>query len=92
MFHTRCWKAEERCTVEIPVLREIEPGHEVACHFPVEKVVGSVVGPMGPDVHPIPVDGEPAIPGQFVKEVAPAASEPASEPVGLDYTDPTHER
>jgi oligopeptide/dipeptide ABC transporter ATP-binding protein len=32
-FHTRCPYAEERCRVERPVLREIEPGHLVSCHL-----------------------------------------------------------
>jgi peptide/nickel transport system ATP-binding protein/oligopeptide transport system ATP-binding protein len=32
-FHTRCPYAEERCKVEEPTLREIEPGHLVACHL-----------------------------------------------------------
>ncbi len=30
-FHTRCPRAEERCRVEAPVLREIRPGHSAAC-------------------------------------------------------------
>jgi len=33
-FHTRCWKAQEVCTVEEPPLAELSPGHRVACHFP----------------------------------------------------------
>jgi oligopeptide/dipeptide ABC transporter ATP-binding protein len=32
-FHTRCRYAEERCRVEVPAWREVEPGHHVACHF-----------------------------------------------------------
>ena len=32
-FHTRCPKACDRCKTESPVLREIEPGHFVACHL-----------------------------------------------------------
>jgi peptide/nickel transport system ATP-binding protein len=37
-FRTRCWKAQEKCAVDVPPLveRETEPGHVVACHFPVE--------------------------------------------------------
>jgi peptide/nickel transport system ATP-binding protein len=53
VFNTRCWKAEERCRVEKPVLRELAPGHSVACHFPVEQVVGDVVGPLPDTVDPI---------------------------------------
>ena len=34
-FHTRCPRAEARCSAERPVLRGIGVGREVACHFPV---------------------------------------------------------
>jgi oligopeptide/dipeptide ABC transporter ATP-binding protein len=37
-FHTRCWKAQEICRTEEPLLLQIgtgaESGHQVACHFP----------------------------------------------------------
>jgi oligopeptide/dipeptide ABC transporter ATP-binding protein len=32
-FHTRCPYAEARCKVEIPVMRELSPGHSAACHL-----------------------------------------------------------
>jgi peptide/nickel transport system ATP-binding protein len=37
-FHTRCWLRREigdpeRCVAEGPALREMRPGHRVACHF-----------------------------------------------------------
>jgi len=32
-FHTRCPYAEARCKVDVPALREVEPGHHVACHL-----------------------------------------------------------
>jgi len=32
-FHTRCPHAEARCRAEAPALREIAPGHHVACHL-----------------------------------------------------------
>jgi oligopeptide transport system ATP-binding protein len=32
-FHPRCPFAEARCRSEVPPLREIEPGHRVACHL-----------------------------------------------------------
>lgn len=32
-FHTRCPVARDRCSVDVPENREIEPGHVVACHF-----------------------------------------------------------
>lgn len=40
-FHTRCpvGKDKEICKMEEPPLRELEPGHRVACHFPEAKKV-----------------------------------------------------
>ena len=32
-FHPRCPVAEARCKVEIPLLREVTPGHWAACHL-----------------------------------------------------------
>ncbi len=32
-FHPRCPIAQERCSIEGPQLRELSPGHVVACHF-----------------------------------------------------------
>jgi oligopeptide/dipeptide ABC transporter ATP-binding protein len=32
-FHTRCPYAEERCRREEPVMKEVRPGHLVACHL-----------------------------------------------------------
>src|SRR6185436_11149474 len=32
-FHTRCPYAFERCRIEEPAIREIQPGHLVACHL-----------------------------------------------------------
>ncbi|SET53705.1 ABC transporter ATP-binding protein [Geodermatophilus poikilotrophus] len=33
-FHTRCpWRQETRCDDEVPVLRELAPGHLVSCHW-----------------------------------------------------------
>ena len=34
VFRTRCPKAQERCTAEVPSWRELEPGRRIACHFP----------------------------------------------------------
>ena len=44
-FHTRCWLRErlgnpDRCVSEMPVLRDMASGHQVACHF-AEDVDGS---------------------------------------------------
>jgi peptide/nickel transport system ATP-binding protein len=32
-FHTRCRECMEICKTEVPVVKEIEPGHQVACHL-----------------------------------------------------------
>ena len=34
-FRTRCPGAQDRCAAEVPALRPVGDGHEVACHFPV---------------------------------------------------------
>jgi peptide/nickel transport system ATP-binding protein/oligopeptide transport system ATP-binding protein len=40
-FHTRCWKAQEICRTDEPLLTELAPGHRVACHFPENAPVGA---------------------------------------------------
>lgn len=38
-FRTRCPRAKQRCADEQPDLREVGPGHTVACHFPLDSIV-----------------------------------------------------
>ncbi len=38
-FRTRCPKVQDLCASDEPVLREVGPGHYVACHFPNEVAV-----------------------------------------------------
>jgi peptide/nickel transport system ATP-binding protein len=42
-FHTRCpWRQASRCASERPVLREITPGHRVACHYAEDIEAGRI--------------------------------------------------
>ena len=36
-FHTRCPYATDRCREEVPALRDMDGGHSVACHFPLNE-------------------------------------------------------
>jgi oligopeptide transport system ATP-binding protein len=41
-FHTRCWKAQEICSIEEPLLVERPDGesaHDSACHFAEPRVI-----------------------------------------------------
>ncbi|MBN2622378.1 MAG: ATP-binding cassette domain-containing protein [Acidimicrobiales bacterium] len=46
-FRTRCPRAEERCALEQPQVREVADGQFVACHFP---LVGDVAPPADAEV------------------------------------------
>ncbi len=39
VFRTRCYKAQDKCAVEVPPLEEVKPLQFVACHFPEERKV-----------------------------------------------------
>jgi peptide/nickel transport system ATP-binding protein len=45
-FRTRCWKAQDLCAHEVPPMRELVTGHQVACHFPVEEAERTPEGRM----------------------------------------------
>jgi peptide/nickel transport system ATP-binding protein len=44
-FHTRCVYVQDRCSAERPKLREVEPGHLVACHF-AEDIAAGIAQPV----------------------------------------------
>jgi peptide/nickel transport system ATP-binding protein len=82
VFHTRCFRAQDRCRVDVPLLLEYSPGHQVACHFPVVESLGHdlIVGPdsgmvelEAPEVRP---------PSEVIADVESAGS---SRPEGIDY-------
>jgi len=53
-FHTRCpWRQETKCDTERPALRELKPGHKVACHW-AEQIQSGEIGPH--EVKPILVE------------------------------------
>jgi oligopeptide transport system ATP-binding protein len=59
-FRTRCWKAQPRCTAEVPLLAvpEVFPSgpaaHPSACHFAAEKQVVPPPGELAPPPAPTP--------------------------------------
>ncbi|MFC4960902.1 ABC transporter ATP-binding protein [Streptomyces mauvecolor] len=76
-FHTRCWKATEVCKTQEPVLVELKPGQQVACHHPEnapDQAPGEAVLPEARESIEVVTIGE------TVTAEAPAASEAAEEP------------
>lgn len=47
VFSTRCWKAQDKCRIDVPELQDMGNGHKVACHFPITEPLGNalIVGP-----------------------------------------------
>ena len=46
-FHTRCPYAHNRCRVDVPALREVQPGHWAACHLHEAGVTWPLAMPAG---------------------------------------------
>jgi peptide/nickel transport system ATP-binding protein len=70
-FHTRCpFRQPTRCDDERPALRELRPGHRVACHYAAEVEAGTIqphstapdeeVGPDGGRSGDVAETGQPA--------------------------------
>ena len=57
VFHPRCPLAIDRCAVEVPALRVIAPGREVACHRAEEVLAGAEM-PSRPEIADL--RGDPA--------------------------------
>jgi peptide/nickel transport system ATP-binding protein len=82
VFHTRCFRAQDRCRVEAPQLLELLPGHEVACHYPVTESLGTdlILGPDSGIVEQETPEVRP--PSEVIADIESAGS---SRPEGIDY-------
>ena len=75
-FHTRCpYRQATRCDDERPALRELAPGHTVACHWAEDIAAGSIA------------PRAEAVVDAAVDEAA-AASGPSSRRAGNDHLGP----
>jgi hypothetical protein len=89
VFHTRCFRAQDRCRVEVPALLEFSPGHQVACFYPVTEGLGTELI-VGPDSGMVELDA-PTVqsPSEVIADMESAGS---SRPMGADYAgDPDFE-
>ncbi|MFJ8959924.1 ABC transporter ATP-binding protein [Lentzea sp. NPDC102401] len=76
-FHTRCpWRQATKCDTERPVLRELRPGHKVACHF-AEQILSGEIQPH--EVKPILVEEDDGL-SPDVPLVGPASVTEALNP------------
>ncbi|KOV80529.1 ABC transporter ATP-binding protein [Nocardia sp. NRRL S-836] len=76
-FHTRCpWRQQTRCDTERPVLRELKPGHKVACHW-AEQIRSGEIQPH--EVKPVLVEEDDTI-SPDVPLVGPASVTEALNP------------
>ncbi|MFD7162141.1 ABC transporter ATP-binding protein [Streptomyces violascens] len=85
-FHTRCWKATEVCKTQEPVLVELKPGQQVACHHPEnapDQAPGEAVLPEARESIEVVTIGD------AVTAEAPAASEAPEEPAAAEASEAT---
>jgi oligopeptide/dipeptide ABC transporter ATP-binding protein len=82
VFNTRCFRAQDRCRVEVPELLEFSPGHQVACFFPITESLGHGLI-LGPDSGAVDLEApEVRPPSEVIADMESAGS---SRPLGADY-------
>ena len=82
VFNTRCFRVQDRCRVEAPLLVEFSPGHKVACHYPVTESLGTDLI-LGPDSGAVDLEAPMVQPPSEVN--ADVESAGSSRPEGIDY-------
>ncbi len=82
VFNTRCFRAQDRCRVEVPELLEVTPGHKVACFFPITEGLGHdlIKGPDSGFVEQPTREVQP--PSEVIADMESSGS---ARPLGADY-------
>jgi oligopeptide/dipeptide ABC transporter ATP-binding protein len=82
VFNTRCFRAQDRCRVEVPPLEEYAPGHKVACFFPITENLGNglILGPDSGMVEQATPEVQP--PSEVIADMESSGS---ARPMGADY-------
>ncbi|MFI6582113.1 ABC transporter ATP-binding protein [Embleya sp. NPDC050493] len=94
-FRTRCPIAREECAAHVPTLREIAPGHRVACHFPLvgeaavfERSTPAVEAAPEPEPKPEPEAGAEAKPETKPEPEPEAEAKAETEPKAETASEP----
>ncbi len=78
-FRTRCPAVTDICSSDEPLMREVRPGHFVACHHPLGDI--TVAPPVAAAAVPAAASAVETAPPPIVAPVPPVAEAPAPPPV-----------